>query len=313
MPYQIVTPETDEQLARYYQFRWEVLNKPLQLPLGSERDAYDTHSQHRMVVDDRDTILAIGRLFITDSEEALIRHIAVNPDYRKQGLGLIVMRSLEQAALDEGVQRIVLTARDQDSQEFFTQAGYLPDGEPYFYKRNLFQQQMVKRLDERCQFIRHPELCHKLYQEIYKRIPLSEKIGIKLTRYDDQLLETRLSLGGNANVYESMFAGSSYCQALLTAWSLLWLALQELNMDAEIVLIDAQIQHRRPIQGECSAQALLGQIKNMHRSFSSGHSRTRFKIAVALYSGDRLVAEFEGFFLLRRLQCRRPKEVDQGR
>lgn len=310
MQYQIVTPQGDEQLERYFQFRWEVLNKPLHLPLGSERDAYDAYSQHRMVLDENDQIMAIGRLFISDSEEALIRHIAVNANYRKQGFGLMIMRSLEQAALSEGVQRIVLTARDEESLDFFTQAGYLPDGEPYYYKTTFFQQQMVKHLDEPCHFTRSAELCHKLYQEIYERIPLSEKIGIKLTRYDNELLETRLSLGGNANAYESMFAGSSYCQALLTAWSLLWLALEELNMDAEITLVDAQIQYRRPIQGECAAQAKRSQVVNMSESFNAGHSRTRFKIAVELYSSDHLVAEFEGLFLLRRLQCRRPEKVN---
>lgn len=310
MGYQIVTPETAEQIDAYFRFRWEILNKPLQLPLGSERDAYDTYSMHRMIIDEDDQIVAVGRIFITDSEEALIRYIAVSSDHRQQGLGLMLMHALEQAALDDGVLRIVLTARDKGSLEFFTQAGYLPDGDPHYYKTNLFQQQMVKRLDDPCQFIRSPQLCHRLYQEIYKRIPLSEKMGIKLTRFDEDQLETKMSLGGNANAYASMFAGSSYCQAVLTGWSLLWLSLNEMKMDAEIVLIDGSIRHRRPIQGECKAVSLRKQLRGLPKAFTAGHSRTRFKLAVDLYDGDRQVAEFEGLFLLRKLQCRRPEEMD---
>lgn len=311
MTYQIVIPKSDEQLERYFEFRWEILNKPLQLPLGSERDAYDTYSEHRMVTNSQGDIVAVGRLFINDSEEALIRHIAVRDDHRKQGFGLMVMRSLEQAALAQGVRRIVLTARDQDSYDFFVQAGYLPDGEPYYYRTTLFQQQMIKHLDEPCLFLRSPQLCEQVYQEIYQRIPLSEKIGIKLTRFDEQGLQTRLSLGGNANFYESMFAGSSYCQALITAWALLWLALAELHLEAEIVLIDGNIRHRRPIGGDSIAFAKCAQINKLPQSFNAGHSRTRYKVAVEVYSGDYLAAEFTGLFLLKRLQCHRPEEMDE--
>ncbi|MFM2480688.1 YiiD C-terminal domain-containing protein [Celerinatantimonas sp. YJH-8] len=310
MGFQIVIPESEEQLERYFQFRYEMINKLLHLPAGSERDAYDAYSMHRMVVSDEDQIVAVGRIFISD-KEALIRHIAVSPGHRQQGLGLMLMRALEQAALDEGVQRIVLTARDQRSLEFFSQAGYNPDGDPHYHKANMFLQQMVKMLDEPCHFVRSPELCEQLYQEIYKRIPLSEKIGIKLTHYDQERLETSLSFGGNTNAYaSSMFAGSSYCQAVLTGWSLLWIALQELQMEAEIVLIDGSIRHRRPIHGDCRARAARSQVENIASALTPGHSRSRFKIAVKLYSGERVAAEFEGLFLLRRLSCR-PKKVDE--
>lgn len=301
MGFKIVVPENDEQLERYFQFRYEMINKPLHLPFGSERDAYDAYSMHRMVTTETGDIVAVGRIFVSD-KEALIRHIAVHPDYRQQGIGLMLMRALEQAALDEGVQRIVLTARDPGSLEFFSQVGYAPDGDPHYHKANLFLQQMVKILDEPNHFLRSPQLCEELYQEIYKRIPMSEKIGIKLTHYDDERLETSLSLGGNSNAYESsMFAGSSYCQAVLTGWSLLWISLKELGLDAEIMLIDGSIRHRRPIQGECRASATRAQVQSLSKAFKPRHSRSRFKIAVQLYSDNHRVAEFEGIYLLQQL------------
>lgn len=49
--YHLRVPETAEQMDAYYQFRWEMLRKPLHQPLGSERDAYDALAHHQTVVD----------------------------------------------------------------------------------------------------------------------------------------------------------------------------------------------------------------------------------------------------------------------
>ena len=37
--YHLRVPQTAEELEQYYQFRWEMLRKPLHQPKGSERDA----------------------------------------------------------------------------------------------------------------------------------------------------------------------------------------------------------------------------------------------------------------------------------
>ncbi|MCR4448093.1 GNAT family N-acetyltransferase, partial [Aeromonas veronii] len=36
--YRVVTPQTVAELDAYYQLRWELLRKPFNLPVGSERD-----------------------------------------------------------------------------------------------------------------------------------------------------------------------------------------------------------------------------------------------------------------------------------
>ncbi len=38
--YHLRVPQTAEELDMYYQFRWEMLRKPLHQPQGSERDAW---------------------------------------------------------------------------------------------------------------------------------------------------------------------------------------------------------------------------------------------------------------------------------
>ncbi|MGL5108034.1 MAG: GNAT family N-acetyltransferase, partial [Vibrio ordalii] len=36
--FKLITPSTDNQLNKYYHFRWQMLREPWHLPIGSERD-----------------------------------------------------------------------------------------------------------------------------------------------------------------------------------------------------------------------------------------------------------------------------------
>ena len=60
--YHLRVPQTEEELERYYQFRWERWRKPLHQPKGSERDAWDAMAHHQMVVDEQGNLVAVGRL-----------------------------------------------------------------------------------------------------------------------------------------------------------------------------------------------------------------------------------------------------------
>lgn len=53
--FKLITPKTENQLNKYYQFRWQMLREPWRMPIGSERDEYDGMSHHRMIVDGSST------------------------------------------------------------------------------------------------------------------------------------------------------------------------------------------------------------------------------------------------------------------
>ncbi len=77
--YHLRVPQTEEELERYYQFRWEMLRKPLHQPKGSERDAWDAMAHHQMVVDEQGNLVAVGRLYINADNEASIRFMCRSP------------------------------------------------------------------------------------------------------------------------------------------------------------------------------------------------------------------------------------------
>lgn len=103
--YHLRVPQTEEELERYYQFRWEMLRKPLHQPKGSERDGWDALAHHQMVVDEEGNLVAVGRLYINADNEASIRFMAVHPSVQDKGLGTLMAMTLESVARQEGVMR----------------------------------------------------------------------------------------------------------------------------------------------------------------------------------------------------------------
>ena len=106
--YHLRVPQTEEELERYYQFRWEMLRKPLHQPKGSERDAWDAMAHHQMVVDEQGNLVAVGRLYINADNEASIRFMAVHPDVQDKGLGTLMAMTLESVARQEGANRLAV-------------------------------------------------------------------------------------------------------------------------------------------------------------------------------------------------------------
>lgn len=109
--YHLRVPQTEEELERYYQFRWEMLRKPLHQPKESERDGWDALAHHQIVVDEEGNLVAVGRLYINADNEASIRFMAVHPSVQDKGLGTLMAMTLESVARQEGVKRVTCSAR----------------------------------------------------------------------------------------------------------------------------------------------------------------------------------------------------------
>ncbi|MCA2493362.1 GNAT family N-acetyltransferase, partial [Vibrio sp. 2175-1] len=121
--FKLITPTTENQLNKYYQFRWQMLREPWRMPVGSERDEYDVVSHHRMIVDSRGRPMAIGRLYITPDNDGQIRYMAVKGNRRSKGMGSLVLVALESLARQEGAKRLVCNARE-DASAFYEKNGF---------------------------------------------------------------------------------------------------------------------------------------------------------------------------------------------
>ncbi|MDR6362257.1 thioesterase domain-containing protein [Klebsiella sp. SORGH_AS 1173] len=270
--YHLRVPQTAEELESYYQFRWEMLRKPLHQPKGSERDAWDAMAHHQMVVDEEGNLVAVGRLYINAENEASIRFMAVHPSVQDKGLGTLMAMTLESVARQEGVKRVTCSARE-DAVEFFAKLGFVNQGEittPTTTPIRHFL--MIKPIASLDDILHRGDWCAQLQQAWYQHIPLSEKMGVRIQQYTGQKFITTMPEAGNQNPHHTLFAGSLFSLATLTGWGLIWLMLRERHLGGTIILADAHIRYSQPISGRPSAIADLGSL--------SGPTSTAWRVGV---------------------------------
>ncbi len=109
---ELLSPQTAEQLERYYYFRWQHLRQPLSFPQGSEQDDLEEQAQHCMALFNNH-IIGVGRVHQDAVESAQIRYMAVDPEWRARGVGRAILAQLIRYAHAAGVKYCWCNARDE--------------------------------------------------------------------------------------------------------------------------------------------------------------------------------------------------------
>lgn len=294
--FKLITPQTENQIAKYYYFRWQMLREPLQMPLGSERDEFDEMSYHRMIVDGRGRPIAAGRLYITPENEGQIRFMAVKPNRRNRGVGSFILVALESFARQEGVKRLVCNAR-QDAISFYKKNGFESQGELSDQVGANRHQQMVKQLDPLDNILYMPHWCSELQERWEQQIPISDKMGIRINQYTGYQFECSAQLNPNLNPRNSMFAGSAFTLATLTGWGMSWLLMKERGLNADIVLADSRIRYRHPVDQTPIATTSLNGISGDLDRLADGR-KARVVVNVTIFSGETPAVDFIGTYML---------------
>ncbi|EOX4193120.1 YiiD C-terminal domain-containing protein [Vibrio cholerae] len=294
--FKLITPTTDNQLNKYFHFRWQMLREPWRMPIGSERDEYDSMSHHRMIVDSRGYPMAIGRLYITPDCEGQIRYMAVKANRRSKGMGSLILVALESLARQEGAKRLVCNARE-DAIPFYAKNGFERRGELTDERGPVRHQQMVKTLDPMANVLRKPEWCTELQDRWGKHIPISDKMGIKIQQYTGYQFQCCAQLNPNLNPHNTLFAGSAFTLASLTGWGMAWLLMRERDLQGDIVLVDSHIRYRHPVVQNPVASTSLDGISGDLDRLESGR-KARIVVRVIISSGEVEAIEFIGTYML---------------
>ncbi len=122
--FRLTDPYAENREEDYFLLRWEVLRKPWNQPKGTERDELELKSIHRMIVNDIGLVVATGRLQLNDPKTGQIRYMAVHPHYRGMGLGRVIMEELEGLAVDAGLEKLILQARE-NALSFYQACGFV--------------------------------------------------------------------------------------------------------------------------------------------------------------------------------------------
>ena len=90
----------------------------------------------------------------------------------------------------------------------------------------------------------------QLQQKIRATIPLSEAMQFRIESLDLAAIEVSAPLPPNVNIHGTGFAGSIYSVAVLTGWALCAFILEEMHIDADLVVARAEIKYRAPVTGD---------------------------------------------------------------
>ena len=125
--FEIRSPTSEEEWERYDNFRWQVLRKPIKMSHIPLKDNLEEASIHLMGVTSEGKIIACGRLHLNTSYEAQIRYMGVSEDSRRSGIGSKMLKKLEDDAIKQGANQIMLNARE-NAVPFYKSLGYFEVG-----------------------------------------------------------------------------------------------------------------------------------------------------------------------------------------
>lgn len=292
-------PKTAAEFSQYYQLRWQILRKPWQQVLGSEQDDHEQYSVHRMIVDDNDNVLAVGRLEKTTTQQGKIRYMAVKEIMQGQGLGQQIISELESHASKLGITEIHLNAREQ-AITFYQKLGYENQGYAHTLFDDVKHYRMIKKL---ASHVKHKVKPSKILQDLWHQtIPLSKAMGLQISYYDSCQLVTHCDAAFNQNLHHTMFAGSIYTLATLTGWGWVYLAMkekqqQQANVDGDIVLAEANIRYHAPIKGLAYGQVAQENVSGQFDNLVQG-KKARINLVAHVYCGDKVAATFTGSYFI---------------
>jgi thioesterase domain-containing protein len=209
--------------------------------------------------------------------------------------------ALESLARQDGAKRLVCNARE-DAIPFYLKNAFTSQGELSDERGPVRHQQMLKHLDPLTDVVRHPEWCQELQELWQYQIPISDKMGIKISQYTGYRFEVSALINANLNPSEFMFAGSIFTMATLAGWGFIWMLIKERKLEADIVLVDSHIRYVSPVKERPRAVVSVETLSGDFDRLAAGR-KGRVIVEVNVYSGETLASTFTGTYMLFPLQA----------
>ena len=136
MKVEVAPPSTEAELDEYYRLRYDRLRKPHGLERGSERDnPAEAGSTHLIAKADGRVVgaacwaVGIRKAESSGAREIYVRfrQVAVDSEFDGRGIGIVLTKHIERAALALGAREIVGNVRD-DRVPYFERLGYVVRG-----------------------------------------------------------------------------------------------------------------------------------------------------------------------------------------
>ena len=141
----IFEPQTPQEFEAYYLLRYEILRKPWNQPIGSEKDDMENNCFHAIAVNENKDAFGVCRLQFNSPEEAQLRYMAVQDKMQGNGVGKKLVGFMENKAKLAGAKRIILQSRSS-AVEFYKKCGYSVVEKSYLMWGEIQHYLMIKQL-----------------------------------------------------------------------------------------------------------------------------------------------------------------------
>ena len=126
--------ETWQQAGAYY-VRIQAMAKKHHIPLRQEFDEHDEPGTKYIVMTDGDFPIATARMYPLDDRRIMIGRVVVLPEYRRLGIGTMVVSECEEWAEELGYTKAVVESRENKvafyEQMLYEICGEAADGETF--------------------------------------------------------------------------------------------------------------------------------------------------------------------------------------
>ena len=139
----IIEAKTEKEISKCLKIRTKVFVEEQSVPFDKELEDLDKICIHSLVLINH-TAVATGRLIPLDNKNGKIGRMAVLTEYRKMGIGGLILNFLEKKALEKNITHIILEAQEY-VKKFYSNHGYSERG-GVFLEVGIPHIKMIKKL-----------------------------------------------------------------------------------------------------------------------------------------------------------------------
>jgi len=121
--FEVKAARAQEEIDRILQLRYKILRQPWNQPIETATDEKEADSINAYIENEKNEVIACGRLQENENKVGQIRFMAVSDDYQGKGLGKLILEFLEEEGRKLQLKKIELQARD-NALDFYKHCGY---------------------------------------------------------------------------------------------------------------------------------------------------------------------------------------------
>ncbi|MCC2646952.1 MAG: hypothetical protein K0R02_1017 [Rickettsiaceae bacterium] len=139
-----------------------------------------------------------------------------------------------------------------------------------------------------------------LEKYIYKNIPISLSLGVKIDDATSDEIILTAPLEANINHKNTVFGGSLHSVATLACWSLLYINIQKYYESCEIVISSSKIDYKKPVKEDFSAICVKPNETDWEKFIKmlDRKGKGRISLKAKIYQGDSLAVDYLGEFVV---------------